>query len=91
MKFTEKHRGCYADGGFGQEHIRTMLDTVLLSATGDEALNPEIHKSLKGLMPDDAWDEIEALEILQDNTEEGLVWVMDSGDLLLIKEDDLEV
>ena len=39
--------------------------------------------SLRGDMPDDAWDETEALDILNAHTEDGAYWELHDGDLLL--------
>ena len=36
--------------------------------------------SLKGPMPDDAWDEEEAISLLQEVTEDGLAWGFNNGD-----------
>ena len=59
MRFTKHDTGCYADGAFGHEHVRERLrDLVWYWADND------LRESLGGPMPDDAWDEDEALEIL---------------------------
>ena len=101
MEFTNKDVGCYADGGLGQDYTRSRLSDTLAEVThgvivkrmplGNYEKMRGLHKSLNGPMSDDAWDEIEALEILQENTEDGLVWIMEAGDLLLISEAQLEV
>jgi hypothetical protein len=40
--------------------------------------------------PDDFSDEDDALEILQEFTEAGLVWVFEAGDLILTDETEVE-
>ena len=89
--FTTADIGCHADGTFGIKHLREVLEDLLdgLALSGFP-VDPEVAQSLLGPMPDDAWDELEAIEILQDATEPGcgLYWTMDSGDLLLVQEED---
>lgn len=79
MIFEHSEIGCYADGTFGHVHVRSKLANLI------ESFDPKLAESLQGEMPDDAWDEDEALEILQKETHDDLTWVFDSGDLLLVE------
>lgn len=71
--------GCYADGAFGQHHIREKLIELL------EEIDPDhdMIEALRGPAPDDFSDEDEAIEALQERTASGLVWELDGGDLIL--------
>jgi hypothetical protein len=90
--FTRKDIGCWADGAFGDTHLRQSL-AVLLSRLhtrlGDEGHGPlfadlveELHNPIG---PDDGADVLEALETLNGHTEEGLEFRCENGDLLLIE------
>ena len=85
--FTKGDTGCHADGTFGHSHIRTALAGLIGGYTCNKS--NEAYDSLSKPMPDDAWDEDEALEILQSHTEPGLIWLMDSGDLMLMDESEV--
>lgn len=78
--------GCYADGAAGWRHVRDVLADMAEAAGADS----ELVASLRGPMPDDACDEDEALNVLQARTKDGLIWVFDSGDLLLLPESEME-
>ena len=78
--------GCYADAAFGHDHIRKVLGDFA-GALGDK----ELADSLYGDMPDDAWDEIEALEKMNEATETPGYWELHDGDLIFREEDDDEV
>lgn len=80
--FTGDDVGCWIDGAFGEEHRRGKLSSMMFEI-GEQALSIE----LEGPMPDDAGDEMDALGKLQENTADGLTWVMDAGDLILTDED----
>ena len=49
--------------------------------------------SLRGPMPDDCGDEIEALEVINtpEHTADGMCWIMQDGDLMLAVESNLEL
>lgn len=87
--------GCHADGSFGHEHARrriaNRLDIVLMngdmiSEDRDKEIR-ELISSLKGEMPDDAWDEDAALEILNEYTEPGQTWQFLDGDFGLYQDE----
>ncbi len=77
--------GCYADGALGHDHIRSQLALLVQEVDG---FDPDLAESLRGEMPDDAWDEDEALNLLNSHTAEGLVWTFEGGDLLLLTVED---
>ncbi len=84
--FTSKDIGCYADGANGQDHRRAIL-WELLDNLGDKRKLP-LMAELKQKPSDGYGEEVDSIELLQDYTEEGLVWVQD-GDLLLMSESEL--
>lgn len=89
--FTAKDVGCYADGTFGHQHCRTALSNLvhgLRRRTFGVRIDETLVASLIGGMPDDCWDEYEALNILNEHTAEGLVWTFENGDLLLTEIED---
>ena len=55
--------GCYGDGAFGHQHCRERL-AEMLESTVDYC--PDVVASLRSDMPDDAWDEYDALKLLND-------------------------
>jgi hypothetical protein len=90
--------GCYADGAFGHQHCRETLASLVQGIAersnrwGAKSWGVSIGElvdSLRGDMPDDAWDEDTALEILNEVTE-GAFWQFVDGDLCLIADDKSE-
>lgn len=53
--------GCYGDGALGHQHCRENLADML---EGIIDAHPDVVSSLRNDMPDDAWDEDEALNLL---------------------------
>ena len=87
-EYNRMDLGCHGDGTFGHDHIRYRLAELVDAVDGfigNEAAM-ELIASLQGEMPDDAWDEDEALELLNSVTEDGAQWILDGGDLLLVEE-----
>lgn len=71
--------GCYADGAFGHDHVRRVLKDLVEETGGSE----DLVNSLQGAMPDDAWDEYEALDWLNEHAaSEGCAWEFNCGDLI---------
>ena len=82
--FDPKDCGCYADGAAGHEHVRERLASLLDDVQHPEKQeHAELIESLYGDMPDDAWDEDEALEVLDQYTDSRCAWIMEGGDLIL--------
>lgn len=79
VKYTDP--GCYIDGACGHTELRNRLASMV------ESCDAEVAQMLRGEMSDDAWEEDTALELLQEHTAEGLVWMFESGDLMLIETD----
>jgi len=86
--FTEKDVGCWIDGAFGTDHA--MLKLRELIHTCPDIPEKELDTILASADPqklsDSYWEFDEAESILQDNTEEGLIWVWETGDLMLADE-----
>jgi hypothetical protein len=65
--------GCYGDGAFGHQHTRERCADILrseVSRAGTLNLNRRLLSALTGEMSDDAWEERDAVEILN-----ALAWV----------------
>ena len=79
--------GCYADATFGMDHVYAVLADLV------EDYDSEIAGALR-----EGWAENgrewahevadDALEVLNSYVPDGLVWTFESGDLLLIAEDE---
>ncbi len=78
--------GCHADGTFGHQHIRETLSRLIDTLDGGMCNEDAqtLMESLEGDMPDDAWDEDEAIEILQQNSTDDVSWEFVDGSLLLV-------
>lgn len=85
--FDEADCGCHADEALGHQHIRERLADLLDTLSdGKSTLADELRSD----PPDDYSDEDEALNILQDNTIDGLVWTIDGG-LMLLPESEFDL
>lgn len=81
--FTPNMAGCYADGTFGHDHVRIVLLDLLVQARGP-ARDPFVLASLEyPEMPDDAWDEIAAIDWINTHACEDCHFLMEAGDLIL--------
>lgn len=63
VKLSHNDAGCWGDGSFGHQHTRERCANVLQALGCSET---ELLDSLRGPMPDDAWDEEEAEAWLND-------------------------
>ena len=72
--------GCYADGTFGHDYVRGSLRGLLESYIPD--CDPKVLESLASAMPDDAWDEDEAMGLLNTKAPDGMCWGLLGGDLM---------
>jgi len=91
--FTINDTGCYADGAFGHDHVRGRMADLLERLYrhhprgGDgahwQSVRP-IVESLRGDMPDDAWDEDEGLEWLNSACYDDTCFAFVDGDLVLL-------
>lgn len=96
--FTKQDIGCYADCTNGEQHRRDILSGLLDDIGRSNGFEPSeqltyisgIRELVMAESSDDYSEETEAIEILQSVTEEGFVWVMEAGDLLLVKASELE-
>lgn len=103
LVYTKSDVGCYIDGACGHADTRLKLASLIEDLETQEMIDARgysVTESLRmgssfgdevGSWPDDLGDELDALDILQNFTEGGLVWEFESGDLLLTEiEDDTE-
>lgn len=82
--------GCYIDGSLGDEYLRARLGEVLCH-TNDGHEVPRISSMLMDDSPEVQQEGIDAaMERLQEHTEPGLVWILESGDLTLTTESESE-
>lgn len=86
MEVTYKlgDEGWYFDGAWGHVALRWFLAGMV-----EYLKHEDLAKSLRGNRLDDGSDEDEALEVLQSRTTDGLTWVYDGGDLLLLRDDQI--
>jgi len=84
IRFTKADIGCYSDSVNGHEWLRQRLASMV------QECDAEIAKSLRGEMPDDSWDEDAALDLLNEHTDNDLVWTFYDGNLMLTPIEDNE-
>ena len=83
IDFYRTGLGCIADGSYGQAHIRERLaELVQPYGRKGKALAIELGKP----MSDDASEEDDAIDLLNNYTEDGIYFTMSNGDLLLVDE-----
>jgi hypothetical protein len=93
LAYTKKDCGCYIDGAFGEDHRRAKLASLIRGLETSEMIDARgysVLESLQGNPPDDLSDEDDALDILSQFTEDGLIWEFNAGDLILFNEEELE-
>ena len=88
VAFSGEDAGVFADGTFGHSHARNRLAELVEAVDGGMCNSDaqDLMESLGGPMPDDAWDEDEALDMLNTATTEGFEWTFHDGDLMLSAE-----
>ena len=79
MIYTQDHIGCYSDGMFGDTYLRTNLANIMRQ-----------HQQSHIARDIESWETHneainEAIEYLNEISSEDVEWVLDSGDLLLVK------
>ena len=77
--------GCYADDCGGEKHIREVL-AGLVEPYGDKGR--KLAEELRGEPSDDASEDYEALDLLNEDTVEGIHWELDGG-LFLLKDEEV--
>lgn len=82
-KWVADDCGCYAEGGFGRQHIRERLAGLVAASAQGRAEWGEVVEALQGEMSDDAWEEDAAIDMLNAQTEAGIAWFFQDGDLVL--------
>lgn len=86
--------GCYADGTFGHQHCRSVLADLVQNiarranrtsaSTFPVCSMSDLERSLRSDMPDDAWDEFDAIDILNGYCADGVAFEFVGGDLVLM-------
>ncbi len=84
-----KHVGCYADGAFGCDHIRSRLSGLLshfrpLLDTKTVLEADALRSELSGTMSDDAGEEYDAIYLLNHHVCDGVEFELLDGDLMLL-------
>ena len=77
MLFDDSDIGCYADSTFGHGHVRRKLAELV------EGIDPMLAKELRVSPSDDMGEETDALDILNDRTQQTCRWEIIDGDLML--------
>lgn len=85
--FTDKDKGCWIDGAFGERHALQKMKAILPDRGNWEILKDELQACIDG-DEDEFIDEtlrgcVNALEIY---TQPGLYWLWEAGDLILTDE-----
>jgi hypothetical protein len=78
--------GCFADGAFGHQHCRNTLANLVDYIDQRRLVSREfetLSRSLRGEMPEDAWDEYEALDLLNEHCDPRVAFAFEWGDLIL--------
>ena len=91
LAWNKHDAGCWADGAGGHAHIRARLAVLVANVWNAELKDKygyDIPEALDQDMTDDASEEQDALDVLQEFTEAGLVWNFVDGDLLLLTEEE---
>ena len=83
FQFNQSDIGCYADNTNGQQWRRNTLADLISSLDGT---TKQLLNDLASEPSDDYSEEDDAIEILNDNTADGLYWTMLDGDLILTNE-----
>ena len=90
--FSGRDAGCYADGTFGAVHAREVMAN-LLRGIRDEHYDAHSHTratitrlvfELDDPMSDDDGESLDALDVLNAHTADGLAWEFVDGDLMLL-------
>jgi len=87
-KYGKEALGCYADGSFGHDHVRTVL-CMLLRKSFDRRLveASELITLLEQPMSDDGQEEYDAIDLLNEHATEGTFFEFSDGDLMLSEEE----
>ncbi len=74
--FTEKDKGCWIDGTFGEAHAIRKAKGILQNIPN--------RLTYSGVPGDEFFDNF--TDCLQENTAPGLTWIWEAGDLILTDE-----
>lgn len=88
MRYEIEDVGCYADGGFGHQHVRIRLGLLLHNVY---CVRPQwkylvtVRDALFAEMSDDAQEENDALSALNARCDPGVRFELVDGDLMLVR------
>jgi hypothetical protein len=83
--FDTQACGCYVDGANGEQHLREVLANLIDGLGGDKQLARDLTRPpCPEVAADAIWD---AVNLLQEHTETGCLWMLEAGDLLLVTEE----
>ena len=83
MIYTQDHIDCYSDGTLGDTHLRVNLANMMRGHLQGH-IAQDVESSIPEIQDDGTRD---ALNYLNEISAEDVEWVLDSGDLLLVKAD----
>jgi len=83
MIYTKDHVDCYSDGTLGDTHLRANLANMMRGHQQSH-IAQDVESSIPEIQDDGIRD---ALNYLNEISAEDVEWVLDSGDLLLVKAD----
>ena len=83
MIYTQDHIDCYSDGTLGDTHLRVNLANMMRGHQQSH-IAQDVESSIPEIQDDGIRD---ALNYLNEISAEDVEWVLDSGDLLLVKAD----
>lgn len=91
--FTTQDTGCHIDGAFGEGHALRKMAALLRTLPPDPAVSALLAEYARTLGDDTEWLDggaqewlDDATNVLQANTEDGLIWTWYAGDLILTTE-----
>ncbi len=90
--FNSDDKGLYVDGALGVDHALRKLSAMIeiWDPALSEELMDEVSSEQKEIYYPETVDELtdDATDVLQDHTDEGLVWIWEAGDLILTTEEE---
>ena len=81
MIYTQDHIGCYSDGTLGDRHLRVQLANIMRQHQQSHVAQ-DVESSIPEIQDDGIRD---ALNYLNEVSDDDVEWVLDGGDLLLVK------
>lgn len=81
--FGPEDIGCYGSGLLGHDHVRERMATLVKTHCANDPEAGDILRALREPMSDDAWEEDEALGLLDTRCTADVVFMLRDGDLML--------